>query len=216
MANAKESTNALTTKPGTETKTEISVLQTLLKATIQMSDEALEGMFRGATVKKNLDVKAIEKISFGTVNSALRIGDLFKIVGIKVIVQPVQGMDRELMLLIVQNPKGEQRAIYASSIFRTPPTANSENNKYEQDVLNFDLGVLANTQGMSTPKRLEKLVGNGTDFLEVTEEISYVTTGVRVQQGPRPEDTPGSKFDAQQRVFQLQFVSEADAIEKAA
>lgn len=208
MADAKKPEQAQGATP-TDVK---KVIAALLTAPLQLTNESISGMFRGANVRPNVSIADLEKMSFGAVNSSVRKGDIFKLVGLRVIEQDVQGTKRTLLLGIVQNTKGEQRAIYMSSLFRTTPQANSEKNKYDDDVLSFDLGIMQNTNGMPTPKRIEKLMGNGSDYIHVTDEISYEVTATRQVDGNGPDQKAGTEFTSRQRVFRLEHISEADAL----
>lgn len=213
MANSRaERQNANANPAGDTPAKEVTMMDTLLKAAnIQISDNALSGMFRGAIIKSNPKVADLEKLTFGAINSAVRIGEFFRIVALKIITQNVQGTDRDLLLFIVENPKGEQRPIYASSLFRTTPTANSEKNKYDDSVLKFEQGILKGSNGMSTPKRIEKLVGDGKQFIEVVSDVAFTVKANRTVQGPLETDIPGSEFETNQRVFQLEHVTEEEA-----
>lgn len=188
---------------------------TFMKANVHLSDDAISGQFRGADVKKNVSIKDIEKLSFGPVNSSIRIDQVFKLVSMRMINQDVQGAKRDLLLFIIQNPKGEQRAIYASSLFRSTPTADSINNQYEDNVKNFDRGILQDLGGATTPKLIEALIGDGSSYIKVEDEISWVTKGVRQVDGPKADTDPtqkaGAEFEAQQRAYRLVHVTEADA-----
>lgn len=189
-------------------------MDALLKgAKVTLSDDMIEGQFRGAKVKKNVTTKDIERVSTGQVNSAIRVGEVFRIVGIKMIAQDVQNTgEKDLLLLIIENPKGDQRAIYSSSLFRSNPTADSERNKYDDDVKSFDRGILQGTNGAGAPKMLEKLYGNGTDFIKVEDEIIYTTEAIRQVDGnPALNQKAGDKFDITQRVFKLAHISEEEA-----
>lgn len=194
-------------------------MDTLLKSNrITLSNDTIEGQFRGAKVKANVTTKDIERVSTGQVNSAIRVGEVFRIIGIKMITQNVQNTgDKDLLLLITENPIGDQRAIYSSSLFRANPTANSERNTYEPDVLSFDRGILQGTNGAGAPKMLEKLYGNGTDFIKVEAEITYTTEAIRQQPGnPALNQNVGDKFDITQRVFKLVHIPEEEARAAAA
>jgi len=187
----------------------------LLKGTkaISMSNELIEGQFRGAKVK-NAGIKDVERIQTGQVNSALRVDEVFRIVGIKIVEQEVQSSGKkELLLLIVENPVGDQRAIYASTLFRANPTASSAKNDYDSTVLDFDRGILQGTNGAGAPKMLEKLYGNGTDFIKVSAEMTFTTNATRQTEGNLAlGETIGSDFVITQRVFRLEHISEADAL----
>ena len=180
----------------------------------KISDNALKGLIRGVTAVSAPTTAILESLNFGNVNSSIRKGDLFRIVELKMIKQLVQKVSRDLLVAIVENPEGDQRVIYMSSIFRTVPQANSEKNTYEDTVLNFNAGLLHNSAGMPTERRLELLAGDGTQFIHVTDEINFVTKATRQVDTATPE-LPGNKagddFDIQNRVFALEHVSEADA-----
>lgn len=205
------------TAQGAQTTKAFAISSLFKSGKSKISDDAVKGLIRDVQSVSTPTTKDIETLNFGTVNSSVRKGDIFRIVELKMVNQLVRQMPRKLLIAVVENPAGDQRIIYLSSLFRTVPQANGENNTYEDSVLNFNAGLLHNSAGMPTERRLELLAGDGTQFIHVSDEINYDTNAVRQQATAQDPEKDGNKvgdtFVIKNRVFQLEHMSEAEAIE---
>lgn len=188
-----------------------------LKMTTNITDERLTGIFRNAKPVKNADFKAFEKIQVGIPNSGVKQDEYFRIIKPGMIEQKIGTEDRRLAIFYIENKAGEQRAIYASGLLRSTPTRSTELNNYDDvkssngaDLIGFDRGLLANTEGMSFPQLFAKLVGDGTQFVHVTDIVNYEQKGFRLDENGAQNTDPKNGFVSRQSVYALELVAEAD------
>lgn len=173
-----------------------------------VSNETIVATMRGAKLKTDAKLKDFASIVMGVPNSGVKLDEYFRIIKPLLVEQTIEGVKRLVPVLIIENTAGEQRSIYASGLMRSTPTSSTPENAYDADVLNFDRGILQGTSGLTFPQAFEKLVGNGTDFLHVQDIVSWNLTGNLTVPNPT---TGATTFTAQQKAYNLEFVSEADA-----
>lgn len=182
-------------------------VQALLKSTgVNISDDSLSGALRGATIT-NVSEKELEKMSIGISSSLLGVGEFFKIVGLRKASNKIQGRDNTSLIAIIETPNGEQRPIYVSSLFRTPPLRNNELNEYTDEEINFNVGILQGSAGLSVPKRLERI---GMGWIKVGGDMTFNTKAIRQQAGGLPGQEIGTSVEFQSRVFNLVKADDAE------
>ena len=79
-----------------------SLIETLINATLTTSKAALGGLIRNGEVV-NATVADFEKMSVGIGQTALAVGELFRIKGLRKVKQKINGNNIEAAIFIVEN-----------------------------------------------------------------------------------------------------------------
>lgn len=186
------------------------------RALFSVSDADLTSTMRGATSVKVIDFNDIARLSPNIGNTAIREGMIFRILGFVSIESSIQDQSRERLGVRIEDQKGEQRTIFASSLLRKLPAAGSNRPEHfpiTDEVLNFDLGILKGHEGEDDGVRALMLVGNGTDFIKVGPMVQdkLVREFTNASAAARVKKNVGDPVEIVNTFHNLTFIPEAEA-----
>lgn len=192
----------------------------LLKGTkSKISKEAITGMTRGATVV-DANIKDFEKMSVGIGQTSLRVGDAFRPTSLRKVKSLIDGRPTESAVFTVENAAGEERLVYINSLTRSTPTQNNEANGNNYDgivsedgvsLFDFDRGLMKDFSG-SMVQAIEKLVGDGTQFIKIEDKITWSSNILlRDENGKQDPNREDLKRKINQSAYKISLISEAEA-----
>lgn len=143
-----------------------------------LTGQDLVSSMRGATAIVPIDFNKVAELSPNVAGtSGLREGMIFKIVTFLNITSTIQGNSSDRLGVRIEDVNGEQRTIYAAAMMRKLPTKADNDSRLSvedhapENVMNFDLGILAPFAGESDNIRALALIGDGTQFIKVGGSI---------------------------------------------
>ena len=190
----------------------------LEQASITSTNEQLSVQLRGAIIKDATPAD-FQKVQVGIGAVSFKVGDIFKVIKPLLVDIVVAGKTREnIPAYVIQNAKGEERAVYANPLLRSTPTSDGPLNTYTAEVKAFNRGLLQDAPAdfiMIT----EKLMGDGTQYVKIDDVIAYNTVARNKDKdgNPLPDvnpdgtANPNATFVIANKAYKLSHITAAAA-----